>query len=151
MIISTRETVFANLEQAIKDIAQAETYQVKFETVTRNDLNIAAADKGVFPLIGIVDTGPEVIMEKDNTGIRYRTDFTLVGYIQSANLADLQNKVNQLISTLRQFVNSSPDLGTNVLAIWDIELSDRLHEIETQKAGFALACQMVWYAPHSQY
>ena len=143
--MSIRATILDNLETALKAIQDDTGYDSSIAEVSRFDENALTADQYRFPLVMIVDAGPEVLVVQDDTHYHYLMDVVLIGLVKSGTVLDLQTDLNSLISTLKQFIDSQSALGDNVMRFRFTGLDSNAYETKTEKIGSTVIGTQIRY------
>lgn len=133
--MSIRATILDNLETALNAIKEDTSYETAIAEVSRFDENALTADQHRFPLVMIVDAGPETLVADDDTHYHYLLDVAIIGLVKSDTISDLQTDLNKLISTFKQFIDSDPSLGTNVMRFRFAGIDSNAYETKTEKIG----------------
>jgi hypothetical protein len=146
--LSIRADILDNLETALKAIQDDTGYDTPIAEVSRFDENALTAEQHRFPLVMIVDAGPESLVVQDDTHYHYLMDIVLIGFVKSGTIQDLQTDLNNLISTLKQFIDSDPSLGSNVMRFRFTGLDSNAYnayETKTEKIGSTVIGTQIRY------
>jgi len=143
--MSIRATILDNLEIVLKAIQDNASYETAIAEVSRFDENVLTLGQHQFPLVMIVDAGPEILVVQDDTHYHYLMDVTMIGLVKSGTVLDLQTDLNKLISTLKQFIDSDPNLGTNVMRFRFVGLDSNAYETKTEKIGSTVIGTQIRY------
>ena len=111
--MSVRQTILDNLQTALEAIEDDTDYELSIAEVTPFDVSVLTADNHRFPLVMIVDAGPEDLIVRDASHYHFAMPVSLWGYVKTDTPEELQIDLNKMISALKQFVDSDPDLGSN--------------------------------------
>ena len=143
--MSIRSDILDNLETALKAIQDDTSYDTSIAEISRFDENALTLGQHQFPLVMIVDAGPEVLVVQDDTHYHYLMDIVLIGFVKSGTVLDLQTDLNKLISTLKQFIDSDPSLGSNVMRFRFTGLDSNAYETKTEKIGSTVIGTQIRY------
>jgi len=66
----------------------------------------------LLPALFVIDTGDEELIAQDASHYFYRTTLRVAGAIKITEGGDLQSRGNALLATLKQFLDTEPNLGT---------------------------------------
>jgi hypothetical protein len=115
--MSVRNTILANLKTALDDIVGDGSYDLTIQSVTRQIENVGQLGRHLFPLVMIWDRDEEEKVAEDSSHIRYHLPVQLIGVVKAETEDDLLSDANNLVATLKSFVEAGPSLGDNVLDV----------------------------------
>lgn len=143
--MSIRGDILDNMESALQTLTTSNAYPIQISTVLRFNENwseIAAHDS---PLLAIEDTGIDILDVWDDAAYRFRWTVTLVGVVNSQTSDDVQAEMNSVIADVKQLIDSSPDLGDNVLR-WRFVQGTQIGYDEQNSLGIALMeTELIYY------
>jgi len=129
--MSVRGIILENLETKLIAIKDDLNYDFPIAEISRFEENVLISGQHRFPLIMIVDAGPETLIIEDGSYYHYSTDISLIGIVGSDTKNELQDELNKLISTIKQFIDSVPDLGDNAMRFRFLGLDSNIFETKT--------------------
>jgi hypothetical protein len=143
--MSVRATILQNLETALNAIKSDTSYALTPATVSRFEESAPVKAQWKFPLVIIVDSGPETLVAQDDTDYHFLMTVGLLGFVKTDTADQLQDKLNELITMLKQFVNSQPSLGTNVMSFTLEGIQSNIYETKTENIASTLVTTRIRY------
>lgn len=113
--MSIRGTILQNMENALNGIKEDPAYPIQIAEVSTFRQNLISEDNYNFPMVMPIDTGIEEIEIIDLTHVRFRWEPVIFCAVKTTQSETLHDDMGNLMSALRQFGDSSPSLGDNVL------------------------------------
>jgi hypothetical protein len=143
--MSIRQTILDNIVTTLSSTKDDPDYESNIASVTLFNRNTLVQDDFKIPLVQIIDEGRDEPIVRDDTNIRFQWEVGLYGVVRSDTEVDLHDKLNKLVSTLREYVESSPSLGSNVLDIKFIGTESRFFEMPTLTADCMVHCRITYW------
>jgi len=143
--MSVRNDILTNLETALKAIEDDSSYELNIHDVSLYDENILVQQAHKVPLVMIVDTGKERLLVRDDTHYRYEWEIVLRGFVKADTESEVHEKLNKMISTLKQFVDSDSSLGSNVLDFQFIEMQTNRFDPDRMMADTIIVCHIIYW------
>lgn len=112
-----RENILNAIESSLLDVKEDTTFPILVKNVTRFDENVLTAKSSDIPEILVLDTGQDEPLVEDDTHYLYRMPVTIRGFVNTATSKNVHEQLNQLISFIKQWIDSAPTLVTNVFEI----------------------------------
>ncbi len=139
---SIRETVMNNFFTELDGYKK--TGELTISEVSRFDEDILDARKWESPLIMIDDLGDDELRVQDSTHYRYISNVIIRGYVKEDTAADLHPTLNRLISTIKQWIDSVPALGTSVLELRYLNNGASRFDKEHSQADCTINARLTW-------
>ena len=112
-----REDILEAIESSLNDVKEDTAYPILVKNVTRFDENVLKAEPSDIPEILVLDTGQDEALVEDDTHYLYKMPVTIRGFVNTATSKNIHKELNQLISFIKQWIDSAPSLVTNVFEI----------------------------------
>lgn len=115
--MSERADILAKLEIALNGLKDDPSYEANPATVSMFDERYLAAPPSDFPWLMILDDLPEEKAAEDNTHVTFSMNLIVRCIIKADYKPELVLELNQLQSSIKQLLYSTPSLGDNVLSV----------------------------------
>lgn len=127
--MSVRNDILSGLKTALEALKDNTDYESPIRHISEFDVPVSQLHDSQVPTIIAIDTGAEELLVRDSTHYRYGMDVTLRGYVRSNTNASLTEDLNNMISTIKQFIDSDPSIDT---AVKDFQyLSSQVNRFKT--------------------
>lgn len=112
-----REDILSKVHSTLNDLREDSSYPLTVASVFRYDKNVTTEADFRSPMIMVLDPGEDEERHQDDTHYRYWMPITIRGFIRNDTSIDMQQQLNLLISFIKQWIDSVPDLGSDVADI----------------------------------
>ena len=142
---SIRNTILTNLKTALAAIEDDTNYPLNIHHVSLFDENVLKQTPEKTPMVMIIDTGREALIVADSTHYRYNWEIMLRGLIEANTSDGLHEKINEMISTLKQFIDGDPSLGDNVLDFRFVGVEGNRYSADKKIADTFVRCECTYW------
>lgn len=142
--MSIRNTILDNLKTALEAVKDDATYDINIHRVSLFDENVLMQKAQDLPLVVILDTGKESLIY-DGTNYRYRLEIVLRGVIDADTSSGVTEQLNNMVATLKKFVDSEPSLGSNALKFRIAEVVGNRYDEDKKLADTIVRCELVYW------
>lgn len=129
--MSVRNDIIANLISEVKAYVVSDDCPALIQKVAPFHFNYQMEFKNNTPVLMVIDQGNEQRAVADATHDRYIFDVMMAGYLKGPTYENMRLSLNDIQAAIKDFVNSSPSLGDNVLAVQYVE--GLAHAIDADK------------------
>lgn len=111
--MSVRGDILAALETEFNWLTEnSGTYPLDINSVHHYEEPLQTLDQSKFPAIFVIDPGTEELLAEDGSNYFYRMPLIIGGAIKQRSGIGLPDLANKMLATLKQFIDSEPNLGT---------------------------------------
>ena len=142
---SIRNTILDNLKTAIEAMEDSGTYEINIHRVSMFDENVLKQEPHDLPLIMLIDTGEEQLQVYDGTNYRYSWKVILRGVVSTDTASGLHEELNKMISSVKEFIDSGPSLGSNVLKFRYLETQGNRLSEDGKIADTIIPCEIIYW------
>jgi len=150
---SIRNTIIANLEDAIDDVRLSTSYPITVSKVVSFEQNILTTERKDTPLIMLAPRD-ETVQVVDDTHVRKVLNIDIYGVVNSQRADKLHEDLGHISAFIQQFADSVTEasLGTAVLSFRLTENATAMHEAQTMMIGAVrFTAEIVYYATLGSY
>lgn len=119
--MSTRNDIMQNVIDRIHTIKDDPSYDAVITSIEEYRQDFLTMPKDQLPLLMVVDQHNDQVSVMDGTNTRYAVDIVVWGVVAEGSWDLCRQQLNEITAGLRQWVNSGPSLGDNVLAVQWVE------------------------------
>jgi hypothetical protein len=127
--MSIRNDIIENLASAIETIRSSGDYEANIREIAQTYVPYSEKLRDQTPLLMVLDGGNDQVILNTGDGTMYSFDVTVMGYVRESSYVGCRESINKIISSIKQWVNSNPDLGSYVLTLRYME---GVHAIYTE-------------------
>lgn len=140
---TVRNTIMVDLLDALKVIRDSNDYEAQLAQdpvmYHKNYLNDST------PCLMLIDELNDEVLVEDASNRRSAFDVLFIGFVTGDSFTLVQEDANALVSSIRKFIDSGPDLGDNVLDFQYIETLGGEWDAENVRAEVSILARIIYY------
>jgi len=121
--MSVRQDIVEDLKTALQVLQDSDDYEVRAHKITDWYENYQKIPKSQTPLVMAIDMGNDQRLEYDSTHSTFSFNVDLWLYVVDASWKQVQDALNGISASVKEWIYSGPDVGTNALSINYVEES----------------------------
>lgn len=141
-------SVRQDILDAIKTTLEATAgtgYDLDIKQVSLFHENVLINEDWKQPLVMVLDGGQEQLLVYDGTNYRYEWKIVLYGYVATPVSSTVPETLNNMVATLKKYINSGPSLGSNVLAFKFDNIEETRFDADHPRADVVLNCRCIYW------
>ena len=148
--MGVRSTILNALKTELQGTVNSSSYSFDLAVVTLFDENMLNLPEHRKPMLQILDSEDDISIHEDSTHTVYETFINLFGVVGAGNADDLHNSLANMTALIKQFLASTPSLGSNVYRIKYVKAENRY--LEGQRVASTLvSCQILYWCLNGTY